>query len=273
MRLAISNLAWDVHEDAAIATLLSSCEVDAIDIIPSKYFPDPIKTTDSDIASIKNWWSERGIQVTGMQSLLFGTTDLNVFSAPSLQGQMLHYLEAICRIGAGLGAKRLVFGSPKNRNRTGLSDQEAIDQGIYFFRRLGDIASKYGVLICLEANPTCYGANFMINNAETASIVKLIDHAAIRMQIDTGILTINEEDPFAVLQNYSPLIGHIHLSEPNLLPLGDGEANHTQIAEALEKYLPRHVVSIEMLATKNEPHEISVKRALHAAIHYYRNNA
>jgi sugar phosphate isomerase/epimerase len=272
MRVGISNLAWDIDEDGAVATLLASCKVDAIDIIPSKYFSDPVKATKRDITFVRNWWSERGIEITGMQALLFGKTDFNIFGSPSSQDAMLHYLEAICRIGEGLGATRLVFGSPKNRDRTGLSDEETIDQGVHFFERLGDIASNYGVLICLEANPSCYGANFMLNNAETARMVKLINHSSIRMQFDTGILTINEENPLVVLQNHSSLIEHIHLSEPNLLPLGDGETDHIQIAKALTKYLPHHTVSIEMLATKNEPHEVSIKRALHTAMSYYRTN-
>ena len=140
MRLAISNIAWDTAEDEAIATLLHRFGVDAIDVAPGKYFPDPAKATDEAIARVKRWWAERGIEITGMQGLLFGTTGLNVFGPPEAQDAMLQHLTAVCHIGAGLGAKRLVFGSPKNRDRTGLSDQEAMDVAVPFFRRLGDIA-------------------------------------------------------------------------------------------------------------------------------------
>ena len=93
---------------------------------------------------------------------------------------MLQHLSSVCRIGAGLGATRLVFGSPKNRDRTGLSDQQARDVAVPFFRRLGTIAQSYGVVICLEPNPTCYGANFMTTSAETAQVVEQIDHPAIK---------------------------------------------------------------------------------------------
>jgi hypothetical protein len=52
-----------------------------------------------------------------MQALLFGTTGLNVFGDNKSQEAMLEHLRAVCRIGAGLGATKLVFGSPKNRDR------------------------------------------------------------------------------------------------------------------------------------------------------------
>ncbi|HEY8038132.1 MAG TPA: sugar phosphate isomerase/epimerase [Methylobacter sp.] len=272
MRLAISNIAWDPVEDEEIAKLLSRYGVDAIDIAPGKYFPDPINATDQEIAQVKRWWAERGIEITGTQALLFGTVGLNVFGSPEVQEAMLQHLAAVCRIGAGLGGARLVFGSPKNRDRSGLNDEQAGEIAIPFFRRLGDIARVHGVVMCLEPNPTCYGANFMTASAETAQVVEQIAHSAIRMQLDTGALAINGEDPATVLQNSAALIGHIHASEPDLVPLGDGGTEHGKVVEALKRYLPNHVVSIEMLATRNEPHPISIERALCAAVRHYRHD-
>jgi len=275
MRLAISNIAWDVTEDETVTKLLHRFDVDAIDVAPGKYFPEPAKATDDDIIRVKNWWLDRGIEITGMQALLFGTTGLNVFGSSESQEAMLQHLTAVCRIGAGLGATRLVFGSPKNRDRTGLNNEETMNIAVPFFHQLGDIAQNHGVIICLEPNPTCYGANFMTTSIETAQVVKQIAHPSIKMQLDTGAITINNEDPASVLHDYAPLIGHIHASEPDLLPLGDGGTNHAKVVDALKQYLPNHLVSIEMLATKNELCAVSIERALTVADQYYRkgNNA
>lgn len=272
MRLAISNIAWDTTEDEEIATLLQRFAVDAIDVAPGKYFPMPAQATDEHIAQVKGWWAGRGIEITGMQALLFGTKGLNVFGSPESQRALLQHLTEVCRIGSGLGATRLVFGSPKNRDRTGLNDQKTLDVAVFFFRHLGAIAKLYGVTVCLEPNPTCYGANFMTTSAETALVVKQVAHSAIKMQLDTGALTINAEDPRAVLQDCAALIGHVHASEPDLLPLGDGGTDHGQVMIALEHFIPNHVVSIEMLATKNEPHAVSIERALNVAIQHYRKH-
>lgn len=272
MRLAIANIAWDISEDEDIAKLLKRYGIDAIDIAPGKYFPNPAKTPHEEIARVRSWWAECGIDITGMQALLFGTTGLNVFSSSDVQNLMLDHLNAVCRIGAGLGATRLVFGSPRNRDRNGLSDEQVTEIAIPFFRRLGDIAESFGVVICLEPNPPCYGANFMTTSAETIKVVKQVRHPAIRMQLDTGALIINGEDPLSVLQNSAMLIGHIHASEPNLVPLGDGGTDHAIMANCLRRQLPMYVVSIEMLATQNESHLASIERALKIAIRHYHND-
>lgn len=273
MRLAISNIAWDIAEDETVAALLKRYQVDAIDIAPGKYFPKPGEATKADILQIKQWWADRGIEITGMQALLFGTSGLNVFGTPESQDTLLQHLDAVCRIGAGLNAPRIVFGSPKNRDRSGLSDAETMAMAMSFFRRLGDIAGAHGVTICLEPNPTCYGANFMTTSSETAQVVAQIAHPAIRMQFDTGALTMNGEDPATVLQQSAGLIGHIHASEPNLLPLGDGGTDHSSMFKALMPCLPHHLLTIEMVATQNEPHLVSIERALGVAIQHYRPNA
>lgn len=270
MRLAISNIAWDIAEDISVAKLLGKFGIDAIDVAPGKYFPDPANAKDEDIAKVRRWWADHGIEITGMQALLFGTTGLNIFGDGKSQDAMQKHLRAVCRIGAGIGATRLVFGSPKNRDRSGLSDIQTFEQAVKFFRRLGDAAQEHGVFVCLEPNPARYGANFMTSSAETAHVVAAVSHDAIRMQFDTGALTINGESPEAVLECNTRLIGHIHASEPDLVPLGDGGTDHQMMHKALQHHIPDHVVSIEMAATKEEPHLHSIERALTCAIECYR---
>lgn len=270
MRIAISNLAWDVADDRQIAALLAAHDIDAIDVAPGKYFPDLRAAGISGMDRVRGWWGDRGIEITGMQALLFGTAGLNMFGSDESQDAMLAHLDQVCRIGAGLGATRLVFGSPKNRDRSSLSDEQTHSLAVAFFRRLGDIASRHGVMVCLEPNPPCYGANFMTDSAETAAVVTAVAHLAIRMQLDSGAITINREDPCRVITEYGALIGHVHASEPDLVVLGDGKTDHGRVASALRKHLPGQIVSIEMLPAKNEPIPAAIERALGVAIRHYR---
>ena len=272
MRLAISNIAWERDDDSAVSHLLQRLQIDAIDVAPGKYFPDPATATEAQITQVRRWWRARGIEITGMQSLLFGTTGLNLFAGADSQAAMLKHLTAVCRIGAGLGARRLVFGSPKNRDRRGLDDTQALAIATGFFRELGDIAHDYGVTVCLEPNPARYGANFMLNSLETAHVVRHVAHSAIRMQLDTGALTINDEDPAKVLHECADLIGHVHASEPDLVTLGDGATDHPRVLSALRGYLPHHVVTVEMLTQAHEPPLQAIERALLTATRHYRHH-
>jgi sugar phosphate isomerase/epimerase len=270
MRLAISNIAWDTVHDEAMAALLQRHGVDAIDIAPSKYFPRVAEAQAGDITAVRAWWADRGIEITGMQALLFGTTGLNVFGEPAVQRALLQHLGEVCRIGGVLGAPRLVFGSPRNRDRSGLTDEATREIATDFFRQLGDIAAAQDVIVCLEPNPTRYGANFMTHSAETAAVVRAVNHPAIRMQFDAGALTMNGESPAQVLATCAGLIGHVHASEPDLLPLGDGSTDHGAMAAALRQYLPAHTVCIEMLSAKGEAPLASIDRAVAAAVLHYR---
>lgn len=273
MRIAISNLAWDISDDNHVAALLKNHGIDAIDVAPGKYFPDLAAASPAEMGRVREWWGERGIAITGMQALLFGTRGLNVFGDETSQAAMLTHLDAVCRVGAGLGATRLVFGSPRNRDRSGLSDAQALSTAVVFFRRLGAIAERHGVLFCLEPNPPCYGANFMTDSAGTACIVTATAHPAIRLQLDTGAITINGEDPGQVVENYGPLVGHVHASEPDLIVLGDGTTDHGRVAAALRTHLPDLIVSIEMLPPKNEAGLPAIERALLVALRHYRTPA
>ncbi|EIK97919.1 xylose isomerase [Pseudomonas sp. M47T1] len=273
MRLALSSIAWERADDIAVSQLLQRLQIDAIDIAPSQYFPNPQHVCEARVAQVRRWWRSRGIEITGMQSLCFGTTGLNLFAGAHSQAALLLHLTAVCRIAAGLGATRLVFGSPKNRDCNGLGAQQSLDIATAFFRQLGDIAHDHGVTICLEPVPARYGANFMLTSAETAEVVRRVAHGAIRMQLDTGALTINGEDVARVLHECSELIGHVHASEPGLVPLGDGTTDHPRVLAALRGYLPQHVVSVEMLTGRGEASLPAIERALRAATRYYRHPA
>lgn len=273
MRLSVSNIAWDPSEDRVVANLLARYGVDAIDVAPGKYFENPKLATNDEIIRVRDWWLNQGIEIVGMQALLFGTTGLNLFGPEKVRQDMLVHLEAICRIGAVLGAKNLVFGSPKNRDRSGFSDEVAQAISIDFFVALGDIASQFGVNVCLEPNPVCYGSNFMTNTIETAKVVTAVAHSAIRMQLDTGALAINHEDLDLVIEEHANLIGHIHASEPDLVTLGDGGVNHAAIGKLINKYMPQKIVSLEMLPSKHESNTDALERALRLAIRSYRGPA
>jgi sugar phosphate isomerase/epimerase len=270
MRVAISNIAWDVHEDEAVAALLRRYAIDAIDVAPGKYFPAPEKAGATAITGVRRWWADRGVEITGMQSLLFGTSGLNLFGTSEAKAAMLRYLGSVCRIGGELGATRLVFGSPKNRDRTGLTDEQARAVAVDFFARLGDLAASHGVCVCIEPCPARYGCNYMLGTADAAALVRAVDHPAIRLHLDTGAMVINGEDPDATVTAFHSLIVHAHASEPDMVPLGDGETPHATIAPLLERALADRVITIEMLATKAEPHLTAIERALRVATQHYR---
>jgi D-psicose/D-tagatose/L-ribulose 3-epimerase len=266
MRLSVSNIAWDLEEEPAIADLLRAREVDRVDIAPGKYFADPQAATDAEMAAVRSLWRDRGFAIEGLQSLLFGVAGLNLFD--DADGVMFDRLSAMCRIAEGVGARALTFGSPRQRDRTGLDDAEALAVATDMFGRLGDVAARHGVLFCLEANPPAYGCNFMTTTDETAAVVTAVDHPNVRLQLDVGSIAMNAEPATETIARHAHLIGHVHASEPRLAVLGDEGAPHREAAEALRRYRPELTVTVEM-APAAEPHLQAVARALDVAQEAY----
>ncbi|MBF1259544.1 MAG: sugar phosphate isomerase/epimerase, partial [Lautropia mirabilis] len=220
MRLGLTNLAWDPSQDEAVAGLLARLGVDAIDVAPSKYFSDVAAVCEAEVRRVRDWWADRGIEITGMQSLLYGTQGLNLFGPPDVQQRMLAYLAAVCRVGAWLGATRLVFGSPANRNRAGLTDAEAWARALEFFGRLAEVAAEAGVTICLEGVHPHYGANFMTDTASSLRMAQALNHPSVGIVLDTAVVQLNGEDIEALLAEGAAWVRHIHASEKDLVPLG-----------------------------------------------------
>lgn len=259
MRLSVSNIAWDVADDPAAAEMLAEAGIACVDVAPGKYFADPAQVSDADGERVRRWWADRGFTIVGMQGLLFGTTGLNLFSD---DGTMLRRLAQQCRIGRLLGARALVFGSPKQRDRTGLDDATAHRLAVDFFRRLGDAAAPEGVTVCLEANPAMYGCNFMVRTEEAAAVVQAVDHPSIRLQLDVGTIISNGENTTEIIESYADFFAHAHASEPALAPVGE-DPIHGVAAEALRRLRPDLTVAVEMATPAGGL--ASVERAVAAA--------
>lgn len=270
MRLGISNLAWEPPLDHAVAHCLQARGVDAIDIAPGRYFPDPARTDVADIRAVRDFWASRGVAIVGLQALLFGTRGLNLFGDPAVRTAMLDHLAAVFRIGEGLGARVAVFGSPKQRDRAGLDDARARGLAVDFFREAGDRAARAGITLCLEPNPPRYGANFMTTAKETAEVVRAVAHPSVRLQCDLGALHVGGESLADGLDDWQSLVAHVHLSEPDLLPLGTGGTPHAAWAPAVRQRLPHAIACIEMLPPDTPDPVGVIDAALALASTHYR---
>ncbi len=268
MRIGISNLAWETEFDDQISRLLNEYDINAIDIAPMKYFGSPENTTKEEVKDVWKWWNSRGIEITGMQGLLFGLSHLNLFNNDETRRKLISHFVSIFEIAETLGARALVFGSPKNRNRLDLTDDQVLSVAISFFEELGELARNRGLIICLEPNPIEYGANFMVTNRETASVVRAIDHPAVRMQYDTGAAQITGETSELEFAETVDLIGHIHISEPGIAPIGTGETNHQHFSTMFLKAWPNRLATIEMLSSTDNP-ESTIENAIQKTLGIY----
>lgn len=248
MALSISNIAWNPNLDRSVAELLCKHDVHYIDIAPGKYFNNLMEADTQEILSVKRFWNMRGISIIGMQSLFYGTKGFNIFGESYIV--MLSYLDIICKTASILGARFLTFGSPKNRDRSGLSDSETLDKALSFFYMAGKIAQNHSVVLCLEPNPKEYGANFLTTTKETYNFVKMLNHPCIKLQLDVGALILNDEKN-TVIDICSDMIGHVHISEPQLKPIGTNQDEHLVFSLVIKKLKSNKTIEMLTADTKD----------------------
>ena len=262
MNLSISNIAWNISEDENVSKILNKYNVNYIDIIPVKYFPEK-KITKKKILKIKNYWLKKKIKISSLQSLLYNTKNLNIFTFDKYtNNSILVYLEKIMKIANGLGAKIIIFGSPKNRDKGNLSKKQVLLKSTNFFRILGNLSLKYNLKVCLEPNPTIYNCNFMTNTIETVEIIKATNHKSIKLNLDLGALQVNNENLKNILKDYNNLIEYVHISEPYLKPINIKTNDYENIINLIYEFCPNITCSIEMINFKKKSNLNKIENAI-----------
>jgi D-psicose/D-tagatose/L-ribulose 3-epimerase len=264
MNLAMSNIAWSPSKEEEVAGVLREAGLSAIEIAPTTVWPRPLDADPREVEDYRRLWERRGFPIVALQALLFGQDDLRLFEdGAEGRGRLLRYLEGIMDLGARLGARALVFGSPKARRREGLPMDEALRIAADFFRDVGESAERRGVCICIEANPPQYGADFIVNAGEAIGLVSGVDRSGFRLHLDTACMRLAGDDLESSITAGAPFLRHFHVSEPDLAPVGapGSGIDHVGAAAALRGAGYKGYVSVEMRSGAPEHQLETVGRA------------
>jgi sugar phosphate isomerase/epimerase len=246
MRLAVSNIAWPPEADAAAAKLLADHGVAGVEIAPARVCERPWEAPSERVAAYRRFWEERGLPIVAMQALLFGRPELVLFADAAARRSLRDHLLAIIDLAAGLGAERLVFGSPKNRARGPLGAAQAEAIAIPFFRELGRRAADRGVWLLIEPNPPAYGCDFLVDSRQVIEFVDRVGQDGLGVHLDSGALALGHESPTEIVAAAGPRWRHVHASEPGLAAVGSGGVDHAAMAAALRGVAYEGFVSLEM---------------------------
>jgi len=246
MKLAVSNIAWSAEEDAAAFDLLRRLGIAGLEIAPPRVWPDAAAVTGEAARAYRAEMAACGFEVAAFQSLLFGKNEWNLFDTATAS-ICADYLIALGRLASWLGARSLVFGSPRNRAvPEGMSDGEAQERAAAFFRPVAAAYADLGVVLGLEPNPAAYACNFIQTIDEAAALVREVDSPGFRLHLDAGEMQMNAEAIEAVLPRHLDLVTHVHASEPMLATLADTWDGHRRLAAVLRENQYGGWVSLEM---------------------------
>lgn len=249
MRLSVSNLAWPVDLEASVLPELVAAGIGAIEVAPTALWPDAPRVPSAQVRERSARWRDQGLAVSGIQSLLYGHPEHQVFDRGSWAGALDH-LRSMIELAAHLGAGVAVFGSPRNRRRGQLPDAEADALAAGFLSQLVPTLADHEVVLTLEPNAPDYGADYLVHYRDTVRLADAIDSPWVQPQIDTGCLTLVGDDLAAAVDRRVP--AHVHISAPQLAP-PPGSVDHSGLAEALTVHRYRQWIVLEMLPADPDP--------------------
>ena len=244
LRYSISNIAWDKEHDAEMYTFLKENGIQGLEMAPTRLFDDPYDNLERSHLYARMLKNRYSLEVSSMQSIWYRVSE-SIFGSQQEREKLLRYTRKAILFAESMGIGNMVFGCPKNRRiPEGMSEKEAEEIAVGFFRRLGDFAAEHNTVLAMEANPVIYGTNFLNGTRETCEFVKKVGSSGLKVNIDMRTMIYNKENPHLV-KTYKTLVNHIHISFPNLLPIEECEEYRT-LKKVLGKIDYTGYISVEM---------------------------
>lgn len=266
MKLSVSNIAWPTDRRFEMYAALQEAGIEGVEVAPTT-LGDWEQLSGATLRRERKILENFGLRVSSYQALYFGCPHLQLLGDETSFQLMLDHTLRVAQIARELSEGGVgVFGAPKNRRRTGLSEQAAFALGVERFRLLADQISELGFSLAIESAPAFYGGDFLEKAEECAAFVREVNHTAVRLHLDTGCMELSGEDPAAIAIANPDLLGHVHLSRPGLLPF-TGEDKHLSFSRALVDIGYDRWLAIEMKAGSNPLH--AVLSAVSYAREYY----
>jgi D-psicose/D-tagatose/L-ribulose 3-epimerase len=253
-RLSISNLAWPDTPVESIAPLLRAAGMDGVELAPTAIWPEAPDVPSTVVRAYADRLRDHGLAVSGIQSLLYGHPELQLFDRetwPSLRAHLIRMFG----LAHELDAHVAVFGSPRNRTRGELDSRDADEMCREFLADLIPELSGSAVILTLEPNAPAYGADYLTRYTDVVTMSDAISSPWIQPQVDTGCMTMVGEDPAAAIRTRKP--AHVHISAPDLLP-PPGPLDHSAVDRALDVTGYDGWLVLEMMRTTPNPLETAI---------------
>jgi sugar phosphate isomerase/epimerase len=244
-RLSVSTIAFPKESSfKGIITSLSKYDILNIELALTSVWPNLDHLHEIQVRELSKYLYENGIGISGLQSLLFGHPELQLFDR-STWAPLIKHLKRVFDFGGILGASVAVLGAPRNRIKGSRSFEECLHMFADFFSHIEPTLKSNSITLTLEPNAKAYGTDWCTSYSEAVEVCSFIGSRFLRPQLDLGC-AIMESDPFISDWN-GPSPAHVHISSPDLAP-PPGTYNHSKLISYLDKSEYDGKIVLEMLA-------------------------
>lgn len=244
--IALSNLAFPATAVPRSLAAWKNHGLAGVEVAPTRLAPWDELTPDT-LKTYRQTLEDMGLVIPSLQALFFGVEGVALLGDEESCQRLIDHFRKVAGIAAMLGAKIMVFGSPRQRSRGDLPLPEARAMGEERFRRCAiAVHQEAGVAIGLEPVPSAYGGDFLETAEEVTNMVRAVAHPGLRLHLDTGCVKLGGGDIAAAVHSGAPLLSHFHAAEPQLGPFAAPVSDHDAAARALSDVGYSGWISIEM---------------------------
>lgn len=244
--IAMSNLAFPSEAITRSLPLWKAEGLTGIEVAPTRLAPWDELTPEM-LKHYRRTLEDWGLVVPSLQALLFGKDGVALLGDEASFERLVEHLRQVAGIAALLGARIMVFGSPRQRSRGNLPNPEALVLGEERLRKCAEaVHEEAGVALGLEPVPAAYGGDFLETAEDVTSMVRAVAHPGLRLHLDTGCVKLGGGDISASVHAGASWLSHFHAAEPQLGPFTSPVSDHRAAAKALSEVGYGGWISIEM---------------------------
>jgi sugar phosphate isomerase/epimerase len=251
----------EVFENWAIGDVFKFVQetgYDGVEIAPFTLNETVAEISPEQRRAIRQQAEQLGLEIVGLHWLLVSPKGLYInHPDEKVRKATQDYLIQLIHFCGDLGGKRMVVGSPKQRNvMENHSFEETWKWTTEVFDTCMPTAEERGVVLCIEpldAEQT----NFINTAAEGVRLVEEVDHPNFRLMLDTKATIAQGKVMEEEIRTYSRYLVHIHANDVNARGPGFGDVDFAPIAAALKDVDYQGYVSVEVFDFKPDPETIA----------------
>jgi len=239
MKFALCNEVLEPLPFAGQCELAARLGYDGLEVAPFTLAASPMDLSDAQAAEFTRIAADHGLTIFGLHWLLVAPSGLSIVSEDvAVRDRTLMVMSRLVELCAIMGGNYLVHGSPKQRSvPPGMPRERALALATECFARMGDEASRTGVVYCIE--PLARRETDLINTvAEAAAIVDEVASPGLKTMIDCSAAGQSESQSIeALIGRWAPSghIAHVQVNDPNRRGPGQGDMHFAPILQTLSR--------------------------------------
>lgn len=247
MKFAVCNETFQDWPHEKAFAFAAECGYTGMEIAPFTLAKYAGEVTAKQRAELRRLADQHGLEIIGLHWLLAKTEGFYLTHPDAeIRGRTADYFRQLVRLGADLGGRVLVLGSPMQRNLLpGVSREHALQNAAWVLQEVVPELEKADAVLALEPlGPQ--ETDFLNTAAEAVELAERIGSPHVRLHLDCKAMSTESTPIPELIRANRDVLAHFHVNDPNRQGPGFGTLDFHPILQALGEIDYRGWVSVEV---------------------------